>query len=271
VNKKAVMMGREQMTSEAIDEVFAKSLIGEYDDDAPWEAVRELQDIGTQAVFEKSVEWCRSTDPLRRARAADVIAQLGKTADHPENALPEDSFIVIASLIKIEADPRPLSSAIYALGHIGNPRAVRILSPFQIHPDAGVRFALACALGCFADDPMAVDALIKLTRDENEDVRDWATFGIGTLSKSDTPAIREALFARIDDQIEDVREEAIAGLVRLKDERVLPALLNALELEDTPEEIVDAALDMLSLSESEVDWTPNQCAAELRKKFGLSR
>ena len=172
------------MTGNAIDEVFAKTLLGEYDDDAPWAAVHELQHIGTQEIFDKSVEWCRSTDPLRRARAADVIAQLGKTADHTENAFPEDSFIVIASLIKIETDPAPLSSEISALGHIGNPRSVRILAPFQIHPDAGVRFALACALGSFADDPMAVDALIKLTRDEDEDVRDWATFGIGALSRA---------------------------------------------------------------------------------------
>ena len=101
-------MAREQTTIETIDEVFAKTLLGEYDDDAPWEAVRELQAIGTQEIFDKSVEWCRSTDPLKRARAADVIAQLGKTADHPEHAFPEDSFIVIASLIKIEAEPAPL-------------------------------------------------------------------------------------------------------------------------------------------------------------------
>jgi HEAT repeat protein len=233
--------------------------------------VHELQHIGTQEIFDKSVEWCRSTDPLRRARAADVIAQLGKTADHTENAFPEDSFIVIASLIKIETDPAPLSSEISALGHIGNPRSVRILAPFQIHPDAGVRFALACALGSFADDPMAVDALIKLTRDEDEDVRDWATFGIGALSKSDSSEIREALFARLDDESEDVRQEAIVGLVRLKDERVLPALLSALEQEDAPEIMIEAAMEMLGLSESIENWTPARCAAELRKKFELSR
>jgi len=259
------------MTANVIDELFAKTLIGEYDDDAPWAAVHELRRLGTQEIFERAVEWCRSTDPLRRARAADVIAQLGKTADHPEHAFPEDSFIVIASLIKIETAPVPLSSEIQALGHIGNPRAVRILSPFQIHPDVGVRFALACALGSFADDPMAVDALVKLTRDEDEDIRDWATFGIGALSKSDSSAIREALVARLDDEFEDAREEAIVGLVRLKDERVLPALLIALEQEDVPDIMIDAARDMLDLSESARKWTPARCAAELREKFGRSR
>jgi len=259
------------MTTNAIDELFAKTLIGEYDDDAPWAAVHELRSLGTQEIFDKAVEWCRSSEPIKRARAADVIAQLGQTADHPEHAFPEDSFIVIASLIKIETDAEPLSSEIQALGHIGNPRAVRILAPFQIHPDAGVRFALACALGGFADDSMAVDALIKLTRDEDEDVRDWATFGIGALSKSDSSAIREALVARLDDKFEDVREEAIVGLARLKDERVLPALLLVLEQEDEPDIMIDAALDMLGVSESVEDWPQARCAAELRKKFGLSR
>lgn len=257
------------MTTDAIDEFFARTLIGDYDDDAPWAAVHQLQHIGTQQVFDKAVEWCRSTDPLKRARAADVLGQLGRTSDHPANAFPEDSFIVVASLIKTEEASEPLSAAIQALGHIGNPRSLRILSPFQIHPDAGVRFALTCALGNFADAPVAIDALIKLTRDEDEDVREWATFGIGTLSKADTPAIREALVARLDDPFEDARQEAIVGLARLKDERVLTALLSALEDSDAPEVIVEAALDMLGRSESVEDWAPEECVAELRKKFAL--
>ncbi len=258
---------RAHINATALDELFAKTLVGDYDDDAPWAAVHELRHIGTQEVFDKAVEWCRSADPIKRARAADVIAQLGKTAGRPEQAFPDDSFIVIASLIKTETDPQPLSSEIQALGHIGNPRAVRILSPFQVHPDSNVRFALACALDNFANDPMAVDALIHLTHDEDEDVRDWATFGIGALSKADSPAIREALLARLDDSFEDARQEAIVGLARLRDQRALPALLSALEDPDAPDIIVEAALEMLGLSESAEEWSPEQCAEGLRRKF----
>jgi HEAT repeat protein len=257
------------MSSVAIDEAFAKTLLGEYDDDAPWEAVRELRRIGASEVFDRAVEWCRSSDPLKRARGADVLAQLGRTAEHPAHLCPQESFLVIASLIKTEKELRPLSSEMYALGHIGDPRAVRILSRFQNHPDAEIRFALAFALGSFANHPAAADMLLQLTRDEDQDVRDWATFGIGTLGEKDSPEIREALLGRLDDPFEDVRQEAIAGLVRLRDERVLAALLLALRQEDVPDIMIDAALDMLGLSESAAEWTPARCAEELCKRYGL--
>jgi HEAT repeat protein len=265
----AIDTGREPMTADAIDQVFAKTLIGDYDDDAPWAAVHELQSVGTREVLDKAVAWCRSADPLKRARAADVIGQLGRTSEDPANAFSEDSFVVIASLIKAEKEPLPLGSAIQALGHIANPRGVEILSRFRNHSDAGVRFAVACALGIFPDHPLALEALVELTRDEDEEVRDWATFGIGALGKSDSPAIRSALIERLDDSYEDARNEAIVGLARLKDERVLPALLTALDQPAVPEIVIEAGLEMLGLSGSAAEWTPTNCAAELRKKFEL--
>jgi HEAT repeat protein len=258
------------MNSVAIDEAFAKTLLGEYDDDAPWEAVRELRRIATDEVFDRAVEWCRSNDPLKRARGVDVLAQFGRTPEHPSHACPQDSFLVIASLIKTEEELMPLSSGISALGHIGDARAVRLLSRFQNHSDAEIRFALACALGNFANDPTAANVLVQLMRDEDQDVRDWATFGIGTLGEKDSPEIREALIGRLSDSFEDVRQEAIAGLARLRDERVLTALLFALKQEDVPDIVIDAALDMLGLSESSTEWNPARCVEELRKRYSLS-
>jgi HEAT repeat protein len=257
------------MSSVAVDEAFAKTLLGEYDDDAPWEAVRALQGIGTSEVFDQAVEWCQSSDPLKRARGADVLAQLGRTAEHPAHACAQDSFLVIASLIKTEEELVPLGSEIYALGHIGDARAVRVLSRFQNHLEAEIRFALACALGNFANDPTAANVLVQLMRDEDQDVRDWATFGIGTLGEKDSPEVREALIGRLSDSFEDVRQEAIVGLVRLRDEHVLTALLFALQQEDVPDIMIDAALDMLGLSESSAEWTPASCAEELRERYNL--
>ena len=128
------------MVTEAVDEIFARTLLGDYDDDAPWGAVRELQNLGTRGVFDRAAEWCSSSEPLKRARGADVLAQLGRTADHQENNFPEDSFAIVSSLIKIEKELMPLNSAIYALGHIGDLRAVPILSQYENHSDADIRF-----------------------------------------------------------------------------------------------------------------------------------
>ncbi|MFL6415239.1 MAG: hypothetical protein ACJ74Y_06165 [Bryobacteraceae bacterium] len=73
------------MGSVAIQQLFLRTLEGAYDDERPWDAVRELQKIGTREVFGFAAEWCRSTDPLRRARGTDVLAQIGKNLGHPTN------------------------------------------------------------------------------------------------------------------------------------------------------------------------------------------
>lgn len=73
-------------------------------------------------------------------------------------------------------------------------------------------------------------------------MRDWATFALGTQIVTDTPAIRDALRARLDDPDEDTRLEALAGLAR----RCAPGVIAALRvlLADTDAEALplEAAL-----------------------------
>ena len=71
--------------------------------------------------------------------------------------------------------------------------------------------------------------MLKLTADTDEDVRDWAAFGIGVLGDIDSPEVRDALAACLQDANEEVREEAMVGLAKRKDQRVLPALRSALQ------------------------------------------
>jgi hypothetical protein len=257
------------MASATIDELFSRTLLEDYDADAPWRAVHDLQSIGSREVFERSVEWCVSQDAQKRARGADILAQLGKTADHPTNNYPEESFVVISDLIRKEGEAQPLSSAIHALGHIGNPQAVPLIVGFCSHPDPEIRFALAFALGKFSDDPVAVDTLIRLTRDVDDDVRDWSTFGLGALGKVDSPEIRDALADRLTDSFEDVRQEAIVGLARLKDHRALPTLMSSLQQPTVAEIIVDAATEMLGLENAVEGWKAEDYAVALRDKFNL--
>jgi HEAT repeat protein len=47
------------------------------------------------------------------------------------------------------------------------------------------------------DTPTVVDALIQLCRDTDRDVRDWATFTLGSQFKSDSPSLRAALHERL--------------------------------------------------------------------------
>src|SRR5438270_4533260 len=260
------------MTPQEIDQLFSQSLTGDYEDERPWEAVSALRGIGTRDVLEHAAEWCRSGKPLKRARGAAILGQLGKTAVHPSNTFPEESFIAVSQLLQLEKEVMPLSSAISALGHLDDPRAVPLIIDHFQNSAQDVRFAVACALGSFPNHPLAVQTLLILTRDPDEDVRNWAVFGLGVQGDVDSAEIRDALFARLTDSNEEVREEAMVGLAKRKDTRVLPALREAL----TPHESGDSGVRMrvsevadymLGIEEESRDWGAAQYLAALQERF----
>jgi HEAT repeat protein len=257
------------MTARGIDELFTQALSGEYEDDAPWEAVHALRSIGTRQVFERAADLCKSNDPLSRARGADVLAQLGKTADHTSNNFPEESYSVITDLVQRETEPRPLAAGIAALGHLNNPLAVPLITNFSLHPSPEVRFDVAFALGCFPNDPLSAETLLRLTQDTDEDVRDWATFGLGVLGNTDSDEIREALVRRLNDSDEDVREEAMVGLGKRGDQRVLSNLVASLEEPKTTVRVIETAYLMLGMDNEREGWKGTDYAAALRQRFSL--
>jgi len=257
------------MATPEIDALFAQTLSGDYDDEAPWEAVQALRRVGTQEVFEKAAEWCESTSPIIRARGADVLAQLGKTVDHPSNNFPEESYSVITGLLQRETEARPLAAAIAALGHLDNPRAVPLIVNFHSHPSPEVRFDVAFALGCFPNETLSVATLLHLMQDTDEEIRDWATFGLGVLGNNDSPEIRDALVRRISDSDEDVREEAMVGLGKRKDRRVLSVLLAALEQPTVTDRVIEGAYMMLDMQNEREGWKGADYAAALRERFSL--
>ena len=95
----------------------------------------------------KAAAWTESVEPLERARGIDVIAQLGKTADHPSNSFPQESYDITIKVVQREREVQPLNSAISALGHIDYPRAVPLIAGFYSHPSETIRFTVACSLG----------------------------------------------------------------------------------------------------------------------------
>lgn len=258
------------MSQPTIDDLFAATLQDDYDSDAPWEAVTELQRLGTREVLSTAVDWCGSADPLKRARGADILSQIGKTADHPSIHYPDECFAALSGLASTESETRPLCSAIYGLGHQENADAVHLVKGFCCHSSSDVRFATAFALGSFADQPDAAKALLELSCDSDDDVRDWATFGLGVLGQGDSPEIRDALAARLNDPCADAREEAMIGLAKRKDRRVLSPLISALEAAPIPDRAIEAASEMLGhQNEDEEELSGRDYVAALREEFGM--
>lgn len=90
----------------------------------------------------------------------------------------------------------------------------------------------------------AVQALLDACDDDDPDVRDWAVFGLGVLLDVDSPAVRDALSARLNDEQADTAGEAAVGLARRRDARVLPFLLRELTSPDVGNLYVEAAAEL---------------------------
>lgn len=95
------------------------------------------------------------------------------------------------------------------------------------HPNVDVRYGVTFGLAG-QDDPAAVTAVALLSQGGDRDVRDWATFALGSQTELDTPEIREALRARLRDADPEVRGEALMGLGRRRDEGLKSAILKEL-------------------------------------------
>lgn len=192
---------RDQGTAMTSCELFLASFEGNYDDEAPWEAVRILRRRNTEEVFQLASGYCRSETPKHRARALDVLAQLG--AGMPLTERPHFSESVSIALMHLgDEDSLVVNSAAWALAHLGDERAVAALIEMRNCPDAGVRWAVARGVAG-SERPEAINTLIELMDDSNDDVRNWATFGLGAmftekdatgrLGRMDSGEIREAL------------------------------------------------------------------------------
>ncbi|WP_082801582.1 HEAT repeat domain-containing protein [Herbidospora cretacea] len=184
------------------------------DDDERWKIVRELQVRGDAETFEVAVRLCGATEPRERQLGADILAQLS----FQENAKP--GLPVLLDLARREGDPTVLSSAVIALGHVADERALPEVLALTGHDDHRVRRAAAWTLPTVMrdDDPEATAALIRMTREADDENRECATTGLAGL-ETDSEEIRAALAARLDDPCLIVAVEAAYGLARRGDRR----------------------------------------------------
>jgi HEAT repeat protein len=142
-----------------------------------------------------------------------------------------------------ETAAAPLASIVAALGHVGDAGTLGRIFPLAVHASAEVRLAVAFAVATISPQPLvpeALVALIRLSRDDDPEVRDWATFGLG-LSDADGPDVRAALLARAEDAYHEARAEALFGLAVRRDPRAVPHLIRALQSPQVGGLEVDAA------------------------------
>jgi hypothetical protein len=144
------------MTSEDIQQLFKQTLLGEYEDEAPWEAVSKLRSNGSREIFEIAARWLQEDEPLKRARAAAILAQLKLPTEapttEPKGLFREEAFPLIADMRKqMVLDPAPEDRRLHArtpwLGQSLHP-AVQLASrpsdlAFPLNPATHVLHAVA--------------------------------------------------------------------------------------------------------------------------------
>lgn len=205
-------------------------------EDGGWDAVVALHWRGTEEVLVRAGKLCQSDCAVERRLGADIVGQLGFS----DGRFKKQRLNILLKMLRQERDSEVLYSVFIALFHLGEADAVGPAARFRTHPDPSVRYAVVHAL-CGHEEPLALNSLIELTQDEDSDVRDWATWGLGTQIELDTPALRSALAGRLDDPDEVVRSEALIGLARRQDYRVCAALLKALAADSVDFGVVEAA------------------------------
>jgi HEAT repeat protein len=220
-------------------------LINRDEDDADsvyWSAMRLLHLRGTVDVFEAARSLCLSSCSLEQRIGCDLLAQLGC----PERPFASASFPLVVSVLHRTDDLDTLANGLCALGWLADLRGVDVVLRYMGHADSVIRYWVTHALTAMNEDERCIEGLIHLSKDSDADVRDWATFGLGSQTEEDTPAIREALVARLNDADEIVRGEALVGLAKRQDERVIEPLLQALESETYKRTTNDYAAEALS-------------------------
>ncbi|GAA3180092.1 ankyrin repeat domain-containing protein [Nonomuraea roseoviolacea] len=205
-----------------VDRLVARALAHrDTDEDAEtwWIVADALGRRGDEETYEALARLCASEDAREREFGVDAIAQYGVDEDGGKPYL-ERTLPLLQRMATTESNPQVLRSVLSALGHQGDPRALPQVLDIVNRPGHRRTMTDAIALADVLppDHAEGLALLVAMTRDDDEEVRDWATSGLASL-EADTPEIREALAARLDDTDLRTVAEATRGLAERGDAR----------------------------------------------------
>lgn len=203
-----------------------------------WNFIGELRKRKEKGIFEKSIELTKSEIAKEKIIGINILAQFGFPRLHSKEILK-----TYFDLLKTETDKNIISSILYGIGHNNDnlsEKQINIVCAYKNHKSVNVRYSLVYAL-LSIDQIKPIDTLIELSKDKDSDIRNWATFGIGTQIETDSKIIREALWERVRDEHKITRFEAIVGLAKRKEENIREVLKNELlEIDENGNLILEA-------------------------------
>ena len=164
-------------------ELFDGALAEVEDDDPEWhyDNLLALHGRPTPEVFQTARALARDPDPGRRELGVRVLREVGRGT--PEAVpLRLANAPLLLEMLEHEQDPIVLGWVVSAAGYHGMSQALPAVLRLAGHADDFVRFHVAANIPCLVDpdavDDAAVTALEVLTGDEDDDVRDYAIYGL---------------------------------------------------------------------------------------------
>jgi len=200
-------------------------------------ALNVLQRSDSRAVCDIAIKLSKSRTAKKREIA---ILTLMRT---PGLTFKEVSVAAVVACADLESDESVLSALGYAMQHLDVENCSGFLKKVAECASPDARMAAAYSLGS-RDDEIAVQSKIVLSRDTDDDVRNWATFGLHLCMEEDSECredVANALCDRVTDPFDEAKYEAIEGLSKCKDPRVIQPLIEALEAEEVWDIAIEAA------------------------------
>jgi HEAT repeat protein len=213
--------------------------VAERDERRQFERVGRFVKSRPEVARSASTEALASPEPDLREIAAKVLGSLTSN----DRSMAHDVTAALLPALERESNPQVIAAIITALGHAGQMQSRIPVSLRGRHESEDVRFAVAWALPSLGWDENVMDVLRALSLDPDDDVRNWATFGLANSEATD-PLTTDALVARAQDAIDDIRAEAILGLARRRDPRASALIASEMVKTHPGEQIVEAIAEL---------------------------
>ena len=196
---------------------------------------------GGANVYQLAIDFCKEDSYKKRAIGANILGQITNISIHEVNT----AFDLLNELAMNDKSASVRSSAICSMAHRCNQNknfAVWLLNLcFQMINDKSVfvRQGIAFALSQVKADS-AIVLLITLCKDAHDTVKNWAAFAVNC-NEYDAEELRNCFVSMLSSKDPEVKREAIIGLGRWKDPRVIPMLVYELSQETVYDDFIEAA------------------------------
>lgn len=203
-------------------------------------AARELQLRGGREVIQLANTFCQSSDYKKRKLGVFILGQISLTSEKEEQAV----FDILTKHATEDKSAIVRSTAIESMAHRYSKNSLFATSLTKHcfmtfnNKSVYVRRATAFALS-FINDEKTIPLLVSLCNDENDEVKNWAAFAINS-NEYDTKEIRDCFFEMLSAPNSEIKGEAITGLARCHDMRVIPVLKQELKQKVVYDDLIEA-------------------------------